>query len=78
MDTHAQVIQQIRQLAEARGLSVNRLADFSGLSRGYMSQLLRDQKSPSLKTLIKLAEALEVDVVRFFEDVPEPPTDQPK
>ncbi|MBI2551761.1 helix-turn-helix transcriptional regulator [Candidatus Uhrbacteria bacterium] len=42
-------------MARARGLSVNRLADFAGLSRGYVSRLLRAEQSPTLDTLEKLA-----------------------
>lgn len=53
---------RIRKLAREKGLSVNRLADFAGLSRGYVSRLLRAEQSPTLDTLEKLAEALEVEV----------------
>jgi transcriptional regulator with XRE-family HTH domain len=46
--------------AERQGMSINRLADFAGLSRGYVSELLRVQKVPTLTTVEKLAEALQV------------------
>jgi transcriptional regulator with XRE-family HTH domain len=52
---------RIRDLANAKGLSMNRLADFSGLSRGYVSRLLRAEQWPTLDTLAKLAEALGAD-----------------
>jgi len=65
--THESVIARIVELAAEKELSVNRLADFSGLSRGYVSTVLRGKKSPTLRTLIKLADALEVSVSSFFK-----------
>lgn len=47
---------------KARKLSVNRLADFSGLGRGHLAMLLSGKSSPTLRTMVRLAEALEVDV----------------
>jgi transcriptional regulator with XRE-family HTH domain len=46
--------------------SVNQLADFSGLGRGYLSDILTAKKSPTVRTLAKLADALEVEVGDFF------------
>ena len=59
-------------LAAGKAYSINRLADFSGLSRGYMSLLLRRKNSPSLETLEKIAAALDVTVRDLLEEcVPE-------
>ncbi len=60
MDAHAILISRIEELAEKRGFSINRLADAAGISRGYLSSVLRQKFSPSLKTLEKIALALEV------------------
>ena len=46
---------------QQRGLSINRLADFAGLGRGYVSELLRGQKVPTLTTVEKIAAALEIE-----------------
>lgn len=59
--TTRRAVARVRQLAKAKGLSVNRLADFAGVSRGYLSRLLRAEQSPTLDTLEKLAEALGVE-----------------
>lgn len=60
MDAHAILISRIQELAEKRGFSINRLADAAGISRGYLSSVLRQKFSPSVKTLEKIALALEV------------------
>ena len=67
MNVHDTLIHNIKKLASSKGLSVNRLADFAGLSRGYMSTLLRGQNSPTVATLEKIADVLEVEVRDLFE-----------
>ncbi len=64
---HRHLTRKIDALRTAKGLSINRLADFAGVSRGYLSRVLKGQQSPSVKTLAKLAEALGVSVGELFE-----------
>jgi len=47
---------------QGKGYSVNRLADFSGIGRGRLSEILAGKSSPTLRTLGKLADALEIAV----------------
>lgn len=54
-------IERVTEKAEAKGLSLNRLGDFAGVSRGYMSMLMRAQKMPTIAIVAKLAAALEVE-----------------
>ena len=65
------VAQRIDELRQERDLSVNWLADFSGLDRGYMSRLLRGKVNPSLRTLALIANALDVPF-RALCEVEEP------
>lgn len=58
----------MRQLCKEQHLSGNYLADFAGLSRGYVSRLLRGQQSPTLDTLEKLAGALGVNVRDLLDE----------
>ena len=58
-DAFAEVIRTLRR---QRGLSQEALADATDLSRPYISQLERSLKSPSLRTLARLAEALDVSL----------------
>jgi transcriptional regulator with XRE-family HTH domain len=65
-DVHRRLIANIRARAKGRRLSSNKLADFAGVGRGYLSDLLAGRKSPTVRTLVKIAAALEVDVRDLF------------
>jgi transcriptional regulator with XRE-family HTH domain len=65
---HLQVAKRIRALMKARKLSINRLADFSGVGRGRLSEILSGQSSPTLRTLGRLADALEVRAKDLLPD----------
>jgi transcriptional regulator with XRE-family HTH domain len=53
---------KIRDLRLRRGLTVQQLAEASGLSKGFISQVENDRTSPSLATLGDVARALETSV----------------
>ena len=53
--------QRVTALAKQKGWSITRLADFAGISRGYLSAVLRGKKSASLRTIAMLASALECE-----------------
>jgi transcriptional regulator with XRE-family HTH domain len=53
-----QLGRKIRDLRLRRGLTVQKLADATGLSKGFISQVENDHTSPSLDTLRELAAAL--------------------
>jgi transcriptional regulator with XRE-family HTH domain len=57
----------LRRLRTKRGLSQQRLAERSGLSREYVARLETGQHNPSLATLQKLAKALGVPVTALLE-----------
>ena len=57
-----QLGKKIRDLRLRRGLTVQQLADASGLSKGFISQVENDRTSPSLATLQDLARALDTSV----------------
>jgi len=59
--------QRILALRDARKLSLRTLADKVDLSASFLSQIERDETSPSIASLEKIAQALEVDVARFFD-----------
>ncbi|KAA1176969.1 helix-turn-helix domain-containing protein [Rhizobium tropici] len=46
--------------------SIESLAQRSGISAGLLSEIERGKGNPSFSTLLKLAEALEMDPVEFF------------
>ena len=51
----------VRNAAESRGLSLNSLADFAGVSRAQMYNVLAANSSPSLDWIAKVAKVLEVE-----------------
>lgn len=57
-----QLGRKIRDLRLRRGLTVQQLADATGLSKGFISQVENSRTSPSLATLQDLARALETSV----------------
>ncbi|MBI5352546.1 MAG: helix-turn-helix transcriptional regulator [Chloroflexi bacterium] len=60
------VASSLRQLREARGISMRNLATKSGLSANALSMIERGKTSPSVSTLYKLADALGVSITAFF------------
>ena len=57
---------RLRELREARKVSMRGLATKSGLSANALSMIERGRTSPSVSTLYKLAEALGVPITEFF------------
>jgi transcriptional regulator with XRE-family HTH domain len=60
------VATSLRELREARGISMRALAAKSGLSANALSMIERGKTSPSVSTLYKLADALGVAITAFF------------
>jgi transcriptional regulator with XRE-family HTH domain len=58
--------ERLRDLREARNISMRSLAARSGLSANALSMIERGKASPSVSTLYKLADALGVSITSFF------------
>ena len=63
---------RLRDLRQERNKSMRALAKLSGLSTNALSMIERGRTSPSVSTLYKLAEALEVPITAFFRTQPSP------
>ncbi len=57
---------RLKDLREARNISMRTLATKSGLSANALSMIERGKTSPSVSTLYKLADALGVSITAFF------------
>src|SRR5437762_2060451 len=66
MDAAALFRQRLKQLILERYPSLDRFYLETDFSKGHMSEILRGVSSPSVTTLIKLAQALELEVKDFF------------
>lgn len=53
------------------GMTMQELADKTELTHGYIRDLesLKVDKTPSLETLSKLCNALEIDIKQLFDDI---------
>ncbi|MDE6139298.1 MAG: helix-turn-helix domain-containing protein [Candidatus Gastranaerophilales bacterium] len=49
-----------------KGLSQEGLADISGIARSTMGIVERGEQSPSIQTLAKVANALNIDIYKLF------------
>jgi transcriptional regulator with XRE-family HTH domain len=58
--------ERLRELREARNISMRALAAKSGLSANALSMIERGRASPSVSTLYKLADALGISITSFF------------
>jgi len=58
--------EKIRLKRIEKAMSLKDLAEASGLTSGFISQIERDLAEPSITSLRKVAEALEVAVFHFF------------
>jgi transcriptional regulator with XRE-family HTH domain len=61
----------LRARRKRMGLTLQKLADKSGLSAPFLSQVERDHTTPSITSLIAIAQALEVDI-HYFISPPAP------
>jgi transcriptional regulator with XRE-family HTH domain len=57
---------RLRVLRQGRDMTLDALAEATGLDKGYLSRLERGQKNPSIATVLRLSEVLEVPVAELF------------
>ena len=62
---------RLRSLRRERGLTIEQVASATGLTKGFISQLERDTTTPSLSSLARICDALDV---RFGDVLDEAPT----
>jgi transcriptional regulator with XRE-family HTH domain len=60
---------ELRKLRERAEMTQEELSFMAGLSRPYVSQLERDLKSPTVDTLFRICDALEVSAASVIKRV---------
>lgn len=71
MDTIAVIRNRILELCEKRGISINRLADISGLPPSSVKNIIYlKSKNPKIITIKKLCDGFDISLGEFF-DTPE-------
>jgi transcriptional regulator with XRE-family HTH domain len=63
---------RLREARQLQGLSLAGLAERSGLTKGFLSQVERDLTSPSVGTLLRLCRALDLPVGHLFDGAHRP------
>ena len=63
-----EVGQRIKELREAKGLTVNRLANMAGISQSYLRDVELGNKNPTVETLSYFCDALGITLSEFFVD----------
>lgn len=56
----------LRPVRRQRGLTLEQLAQQTGLTKSYLSKIERGQSTPSIAVALKVARALDVEVGRLF------------
>lgn len=65
--------QRIREIRTGKGIKVKELAERTELTSSHISQIERGMANPSLGTIEKIAQALDIPLVALFSDVKERP-----
>jgi transcriptional regulator with XRE-family HTH domain len=63
---------RLRALRDARGLTQEQVAEAAGTSQSHYSKIELGIVSPTIRTLRKIAEALDVDPIELLRGVAEP------
>lgn len=59
---------KLKEHRKRHGWTIDQLADVSGISRGFISQLENGRRQPSAATLVALSDALDTPLAALIED----------
>jgi len=66
-DVYKQFATKVQKLRTAKGYTKSMLSSLADLDISYIGKIERCEKSPNLRTIIKLANALDVPVKELFD-----------
>ena len=58
---------KLKTLRLSKNMSQNKLSELAGLDNSYIGKIEKGEKSPSFKTILKLADALDISVKDLFD-----------
>ncbi|MBX9955152.1 helix-turn-helix transcriptional regulator [Peribacillus simplex] len=67
--------EKLRTLRSDKGISSTQLEHLSGISQSNISKIERNAISPTIETLLKISEALEISIIDIFEINEDTPSD---
>lgn len=60
----------IKEVRLKRNMTLDTLSKLSGISKGHLSKIERQEREPKLSTLIQIALALKVDIKDLYKIIP--------
>lgn len=66
MDVRHQFGSRLMELRKERKMTQDKLAEYSELTRVYISGIEQGKRNVSLEVIAKLAEALDIEIKEFF------------
>lgn len=63
---------RLREVRKRRGLSLAKVAEGAGLSKSFISQVESDQTTPSIASIKRICEVLDVPLGQLFDDTSPP------
>ena len=64
--TEESIVRNIKNLRKEKRITLEKLAELTGFTKGYLSRIERSKKAPPFSTLVRIATALGVDITYFF------------
>lgn len=57
----------VRKIRLKKNMTLETLAELSGISKGHLSKIERQERDPKLSTMIMIAKALNVDIEELYK-----------
>lgn len=60
----------VKKVRLEKNMTLETLARLSGISKGHLSKIERQEREPKLSTIIQIALALKVDIEELYKVIP--------
>lgn len=60
----------VKKVRLEKNMTLETLAKLSGISKGHLSKIERQERDPKLSTIIQIALALKVDIEELYKVIP--------
>lgn len=60
----------VKKVRLEKNMTLETLANLSGISKGHLSKIERQERDPKLSTIIQIASALKVNITELYKIIP--------
>lgn len=60
----------IKKIRLEKNMTLETLANLSGISKGHLSKIERQERDPKISTMVQIALALKVDMKELYKVIP--------